>query len=77
MSVKSVMDRKMSRQETGRRGGEKMAKERGSQFYRRIGRKGGKKVAEERGSEFFQGNWKNRRRKQAKQNHGNPNQSGN
>ncbi len=43
----------MSRQEAGRRGGEKVAKERGSEFYRRIGKKGGEKIAEERGSEFF------------------------
>ena len=34
-----------------RRGGEKVARERGSEFYRRIGRKGGEKVAEERSSE--------------------------
>jgi general stress protein YciG len=53
MSVKSEGDGKMSRQEAGRKGGEKVARERGSEFYRRIGKKGGKKVAEERGSEFF------------------------
>ena len=51
--MKSEEDGKMSRQEAGRRGGEKVAKERGSEFYRRIGRKGGEKIAEERGSEFF------------------------
>jgi general stress protein YciG len=44
---------KMSRQEAGRRGGEKVARERGTEFYRRIGKKGGEKVAEERGSEFY------------------------
>jgi general stress protein YciG len=53
MSVKSEENGKISRQEAGRRGGEKVARERGSQFYRRIGSKGGEKVAEERGSEFF------------------------
>jgi general stress protein YciG len=53
MSVKRDKDIKMTRQEAGRRGGEKVAKERGTEFYRRIGQKGGEKVAEERGSEFY------------------------
>ena len=53
MAVKTVVRRKMSREEAGRRGGEKVARERGAEFYRRIGKKGGKKVAQERGSEFF------------------------
>ena len=53
MAVKNEVGRKMTRQEAGRRGGEKVARERGSKFYREIGRKGGEKVAEERGSEFF------------------------
>lgn len=44
---------KMTRQEAGRKGGEKVARERGSEFYRAIGRKGGEKVAGERGSEFY------------------------
>jgi general stress protein YciG len=43
----------MSKQEAGRRGGEKVARERGSEFYRRTGRKGRGKVGEKRGSEFF------------------------
>ena len=51
--MKSEQDGKMSRQDAGRLGGEKVARERGSEFYRKIGRKGGEKVAEERGSEFF------------------------
>jgi general stress protein YciG len=51
--VKREAVRKMSRQEAGKKGGEKVARERGSEFYREIGRKGGEKVAEERGSEFF------------------------
>ncbi len=51
--MKSEEYGKMSRQEAGKRGGEKVAKERGSEFYRRIGRKGGEKVVEKRGSEFF------------------------
>jgi hypothetical protein len=44
---------KMSREEAGRKGGQKVARERGPEFYREIGRKGGEKVAEQRGSEFF------------------------
>jgi uncharacterized protein len=43
----------MTRQEAGRKGGEKVARERGAEFYRKIGKKGGEKVAEERGSEFY------------------------
>ena len=46
--VKSEGKRKMTREEAGRKGGEKVARERGPQFYREIGRKGGEKVAEER-----------------------------
>ena len=53
MVVKGDEKRKMTREEAGRKGGEKVARERGSQFYREIGRKGGEKVSEERGSEFF------------------------
>lgn len=44
---------KMTREEAGRIGGQKVARERGSEFYREIGRKGGEKVAEQRGSEFY------------------------
>jgi hypothetical protein len=53
LEVKSEEKRKMTHEEAGRKGGEKVARERGPQFYREIGRKGGEKVAEERGSEFF------------------------
>ena len=53
MAVKSEEGSKMTRQEAGRKGGEKVARERGSEFFREIGRKGGEKVAQERGSEFF------------------------
>jgi uncharacterized protein len=49
----STQKRKMTRQEAGRKGGKKVARERGSEFYRQIGKKGGKKVAEQRGSEFY------------------------
>jgi len=50
---KNEEKRKMTREEAGRIGGEKVARERGPQFYREIGRKGGEKVAGERGSEFY------------------------
>jgi uncharacterized protein len=53
LAAKNQERRKMSRQEAGRKGGEKVARERGPEFYRDIGRKGGEKVAEERGSEFY------------------------
>jgi general stress protein YciG len=53
LTVKSEERRKMTREEAGRKGGEKVARERGPEFYREIGRKGGEKVAEERGSEFY------------------------
>ncbi len=53
MAVKSEESRKMTRQEAGRKGGQKVARERGPEFYREIGRKGGEKVAEERGAEFY------------------------
>ena len=44
---------KMTREDAGRKGGQKVARERGTEFYREIGRKGGEKVAKQRGSEFF------------------------
>lgn len=53
MAVKSEQKRKLTRQEAGRIGGEKVARERGSEFYREIGKKGGERVAEQRGSEFY------------------------
>jgi general stress protein YciG len=53
LTVESEQRRKMTREEAGRKGGQKVARERGSEFYRVIGRKGGEKVAEERGSEFY------------------------
>jgi len=53
LAVESEEKRKMTREEAGRKGGEKVARERGPQFYREIGRKGGEKVSQERGSKFF------------------------
>ncbi len=51
-NVEKRKEDKMTREEAGRKGGQKVAKERGSEFYREIGRKGGEKVAK-RGSEYF------------------------
>ena len=53
MTVESSQGKKMTREEAGRKGGQKVARERGADFYREIGRKGGEKVAEERGKEFY------------------------
>ena len=44
----------MTVEEAGRLGGEKVARERGHEFYEEIGRKGGEKVASERGHEFYE-----------------------
>ncbi len=41
LAVKNEARSKMTRQEAGRKGGEKVAEERGSEFYKAIGRKGG------------------------------------
>jgi len=53
LTVESEQGKKMTRQEAGRKGGQKVARERGPEFYRKIGRKGGEKVAAERGTEFY------------------------
>jgi general stress protein YciG len=53
LTVESEQGKKMTREEAGRKGGRKVARERNSEFYREIGRKGGEKVAEERGTEFY------------------------
>jgi hypothetical protein len=53
LEFKSEENRKMTRQEAGRKGGEKVSRERGPEFYRQIGKKGGEKVAEQRGAEFY------------------------
>src|SRR5438128_737277 len=44
----------MTVSEAGRKGGEKVASERGHEFYEEIGKKGGDKVASERGHEFYE-----------------------
>jgi hypothetical protein len=46
LAVESEEKRKMTREEAGRKGGQKVARERGSEFFREIGKKGG----ESRGS---------------------------
>ena len=43
----------MTVQEAGRLGGEKVASERGHDFYESIGRKGGQTVAREKGPSFY------------------------
>jgi uncharacterized protein len=53
LTVESEQGKKMTREEAGRKGGQKVARERGSEFYRAIGRKGGEKVSQERGTEFY------------------------
>jgi general stress protein YciG len=53
LTVESEQKRKMTCEDTGRKGRLKVARERGPEFCREIGRKGGEKVAEERGTEFF------------------------
>lgn len=53
MAMKTASKRKMTRQEAGRRGGIKVASERGPEFFRVIGKKGGDKVAAQRGSAFY------------------------
>lgn len=45
--------RPMTLSEAGRKGGEKVKKERGLGFYAEIGRKGGRRVAESHGPEFY------------------------
>ena len=53
MTVESQQKRKMSREEAGRKGGLKVSREYGLEFFREIGKKGGEKVVEQHGSEFF------------------------
>ncbi len=44
----------MTVQEAGRKGGERVAHERGREFYETIGKKGGQTVARERGHDFYE-----------------------
>lgn len=45
--------RPMTLAEAGRRGGEKVKRERGLDFYAEIGRKGGRRVAQDHGPAFY------------------------
>lgn len=45
--------RPMTLSEAGRKGGEKVKKERGLGFYAEIGRKGGRRVAQSHGPSFY------------------------
>lgn len=45
--------RPMTLSEAGRKGGEKVKKERGLDFYAEIGRKGGRRVAQNHGPSFY------------------------
>lgn len=45
--------RPMTLSEAGRKGGEKVKRERGLDFYAEIGRKGGRRVAQDHGPSFY------------------------
>lgn len=45
--------RPMTLAEAGRKGGEKVKRERGPDFYAEIGRKGGRRVAQDHGPSFY------------------------
>ena len=47
------MKRPMTLSEAGRKGGEKVKRERGPDFYAEIGRKGGRRVAQDHGPSFY------------------------
>jgi general stress protein YciG len=51
----------MSREEAGRKGGEKVAEEKGPEFYKEIGHKGGEAIKEEGVPEYFKEIGKRRR----------------
>jgi len=50
---KPPLRRPMTLSEAGRKGGEKVKRERGADFYAEIGRKGGRRVAQEHGPAFY------------------------
>ena len=45
--------RPMTLSEAGRKGGEKVKRERGPDFYAEIGRKGGRRVSQDHGPSFY------------------------
>ncbi|HVM44680.1 MAG TPA: KGG domain-containing protein [Candidatus Thermoplasmatota archaeon] len=53
MSEPPEAKRPMTLSEAGRKGGEKVKRERGTDFYAEIGRKGGRRVAQDHGPAFY------------------------
>lgn len=53
MSEPEPTRRPMTLSEAGRKGGEKVKRERGPDFYAEIGRKGGRRVAQDHGPSFY------------------------
>ena len=53
MSDKADKDKK-TRQETGREGGKKVARERGADYMRELGRRGGERTRDKHGTKFYQ-----------------------
>lgn len=53
MSLPRDPKRPMTLSEAGRKGGEKVKRERGADFYAEIGRKGGRRVAQDHGRSFY------------------------
>lgn len=53
MTEPSEPKRPMTLSEAGRKGGEKVKRERGPDFYAEIGRKGGRRVAQDHGPSFY------------------------
>lgn len=53
MSETPEPKRPMTLSEAGRKGGEKVKRERGANFYAEIGRKGGRRVAQDHGPSFY------------------------
>lgn len=68
--------RPMTLSEAGRRGGEKVKKERGRDYYAQIGRKGGASVKERRGPAFYAEIGRKGGEARRRENHGTPEVTG-